>query len=67
MEQAKPCAVWPMENWLGSSMNHMYDCLRTLQACFRIRMSGDNEPLTDIALDALSDWIGVHVLFIGFS
>ena len=23
MEQVRLCAVWPMENWLGSSMNHI--------------------------------------------
>ena len=23
MEQARLCAVWPMENWLGSSWNHI--------------------------------------------
>ena len=23
MEPVKLCAVWPMENWLGSSTNHM--------------------------------------------
>ena len=33
------CAVWPSENWLGSSMNHIQG-LRMLQACFRKRMSG---------------------------
>ena len=45
MEQVRLCAVWPMENWLGSSMNlittGLNDCLRMLQACFRQRMSGD--------------------------
>ena len=52
MEQVRFCAVWPMENWRGSSMNHIQsrasylsqyvfpcDCLRMLQACFRQRMS----------------------------
>ena len=23
MEQVRLCAVWPMENWLGTSMNHI--------------------------------------------
>ena len=23
MEQARLCAIWPMENWLGTSMNHI--------------------------------------------
>ena len=23
MEQVRLCAVWPTENWLGSSMNHI--------------------------------------------
>ena len=23
MEQVRLCAVWPMENWLGSSLNHI--------------------------------------------
>ena len=23
MEQVRLCSVWPMENWLGSSMNHI--------------------------------------------
>ena len=23
MEQVRLCAVWPMKNWLGSSMNHI--------------------------------------------
>ena len=37
MEQFRLCAVWPMENWLGSSMNHIQtgldDCLNMLLAC----------------------------------
>ena len=35
--------VWPTENWLGSSMNHIRtgldDCLTMLLPCFRKRMS----------------------------
>ena len=23
MDQVRPCAVWPTENWLGSSMNNI--------------------------------------------
>ena len=38
-EQVRLCAVWPTENWPGSSTNHMDDCLRMLQACFRKRTS----------------------------
>ena len=33
IEQARLCAVWPMENWLGSSMNHMH-CWMTVWICY---------------------------------
>ena len=26
-EQVRLCAVWPMENWLGSSRNHIQGCI----------------------------------------
>ena len=42
MEQVRLCAVWPSENWLGSSMNHIQGLmtrLRMLLPCFRKRMS----------------------------
>ena len=42
MEQVRLFAVWPMENWFGSSMNHklgLDECLRMLQACYRKKMS----------------------------
>ena len=39
MEQVRLRAVWPMENWLASPMNHMSHCLRMLLSCFRKRTS----------------------------
>ena len=43
MEQVRLCAVWPTENCLGSSMNHMQGwriVLNMLQPCFEKGMSG---------------------------
>ena len=33
MEQVRLCAVWPMENWLGSSMNHIQGWI-TVGICY---------------------------------
>ena len=41
MEQVRLCAVWPTENWLGSSINHIQgwmNDLNMLLTCFRKRM-----------------------------
>ena len=41
MEQLSLCVVWTMENWLGTSMNHIqgWMTLRMLLTCFRKRTS----------------------------
>ena len=41
MKQVKLCAVWPMENLLGSSLNQIqgWPTLRILLSCFRARTS----------------------------
>ena len=47
MEQVRLCAVWPMENWLGSSLNQIQGldhCPRIILLCFRARTSVS--PLT---------------------
>ena len=44
--QVRLCAVWPLENWLGSSLNQIQGeggldhCPRILLLCFRVRTSG---------------------------
>ena len=40
MEQVRLCAIWPTENWLGSSLNRIH-CLRVLLSCCRKRMSDE--------------------------
>ena len=50
MEQVGLCAVWPMENWLGSSLNQIRGlgrCPRILLSCFRARTSGSLPLRTD--------------------
>ena len=41
MEQVRLCAVWPTENWLGTSMSNtgLDDCPNMLLWCFRNRIS----------------------------
>ena len=43
MEQVTLCAVWPLENWLGSFLNQIQTgldhCPRILLSCFRSRIS----------------------------
>ena len=49
MGQVRLCAIWPTENWLGSSFHGsntgLEDSLRVLQACFRKRMSASQPSL----------------------
>ena len=33
MEQVRLCAVWPTENWIGSSMNHIQGCMTVWESC----------------------------------
>ena len=33
MERVRLCAVWPTENWLGSSMNHIQGWMIVLECC----------------------------------
>ena len=33
MEQVRLCAVWPTENWLGSSLNHMQGWMTVRECC----------------------------------
>ena len=33
MEQVRLCAVWPMENWLGSSMNRIQSWITVWECC----------------------------------
>ena len=33
MEQVRLCAVWPTENWLGSSRNHIQFCMTVWETC----------------------------------
>ena len=35
MEQVRLCAVWPMENWLGSFMNHKQGWMTVWGCCWR--------------------------------
>ena len=33
MEQVRLCTVWPMDNWLGSSMNHIQGWMTVWESC----------------------------------
>ena len=45
MEQVRLCALWPMENWLGLSLNQIqgWTTVRESYSCFRGRISGGRE------------------------
>ena len=45
MEQVRLCAVWPMENWLGSSLNHIQGSTTVRQSYSRALEQG---PLVQI-------------------
>ena len=40
MEQARLCAVGPMENWLGSSLNLIEDCTTVIESYSRALEQG---------------------------
>ena len=42
-EQVRLCAVWPMENWLGSSFNHLQDWTTTRESYPRALEQGPLE------------------------
>ena len=57
MKQVRLCAVWPMESWLGSSLNHIqgWTTVRESYSCFTARTS---------VLTVTSS--GKHLIFLGF-
>ena len=61
MEQVRLCAVWPMENWLGSSMNHIQGWMTFSECCRNALEKGylsgrEGADLTDvIAVESLEE------------
>ena len=40
MEQVRLCAVWPLENWLGSSLNQLQGCTTVRESYSRALEQG---------------------------
>ena len=50
MEQVRLCAVWPMENWLGSSLNQIQGLTTVQESYSRALEQGSLESREDAAM-----------------